>query len=215
MSYILDAIKKSEAERGHGSIPSLQTVHSSSLNYKTDDKQIWPYFLIGLLLLNFAALIFYFTNNSSNTVAQIEAVQTKEPTLAKPEPIQDRQVITTAVIQRKPAETPKTVFMETKSDPQPIATQTSIVQPIADREVLAIEDLSQNIKQHIPSMNFTGHVYSSSAIQRSLIINGSFMEEGDALSNDVILTEITNKGAIFDYQGTLFEVNVLTGWNIN
>ena len=212
MSYILDAIKKSEAERGHGSIPSLQTVHSSSLNYKTESKQLWPYVIIGLLLLNSAGLIFYFTNN---TAAQIEPIHTKAPMLAKTEPKQDRQVTTTPVIQRQAAEIPKTVFTETKAEPQPIATQTSIVQPVADREVLAIEDLSQNIKQHVPAMNFTGHVYSSSAIQRSLIINGSFMEEGDALSNDVTLTEITNKGAIFDYQGTLFEVNVLTGWNIN
>ena len=33
MSYILDALKKSEQERGHGSIPGVQTVHSSSINY--------------------------------------------------------------------------------------------------------------------------------------------------------------------------------------
>ena len=215
MSYILDAIKKSEAERGHGSIPSLQTVHSSSLNYKTDDKQIWPYVIIGLLLLNSAGLIFYFTNNTNNTVVQIGPDHTQAPTPVKTELKQDRQAALTPTSQMEPAKIPITVFTEPKTESQSIAAQSSIFQPVSDRDVFAIEDLPHNIKQHIPAMNFTGHVYSSSAIQRSLIINGSFMEEGDALSNDVTLTEITNKGAIFDYQGTLFKVNVLTGWNIN
>ena len=215
MSYILDAIKKSEAERGQGSIPSLQTVHSSSQNYKTENKQLWPYALIGLLLLNSAGLIFYFTNNTNNTVAQIEPIHTQSPTLARTVLRQDRQAAITPGFQREPAERPKTVFTEPRTTPQPITVQPSLIQPVADRDVFAIEDLPQDIKQHIPAMNFTGHVFSSSAIQRSLIINGSFMEEGDALNNDVTLTEITNKGAVFDYEGTLFEVNVLTGWNIN
>ena len=65
MSYILDAIKKSEAERGHGAIPSIQTVHSSSLNYKTDNKQIWPYIIITLLLLNIISLAIYFFYNEN------------------------------------------------------------------------------------------------------------------------------------------------------
>lgn len=216
MSYILDAIKKSDAERGHGSIPGLQTVHSSSLNYKTGDRQIWPYILIGLLLLNFAGLILYFTRTdnsvtipvaSSNHTDNTQTLTYVEPTKSQPTPTQTiNRPTTTAITQQS---------NNTSAEPATTEPTVEIEQTQANNEVLDIEDLPGDIKQHIPSMIFTGHVYSSSVIQRSIIINDSFMEEGDALNNDVTLAEITSKGAVFDYQGILFEVNILTGWNVN
>lgn len=59
MSYILDALKKSENERGQGNIPGVQTVHSSSINYHQQKNVIWPYILIAAILIN-AAVIAYF-----------------------------------------------------------------------------------------------------------------------------------------------------------
>jgi hypothetical protein len=41
------------------------------------------------------------------------------------------------------------------------------------------------------------------------------MEEGDLVTNDLILSEITSDGAIFDFQGYRFSANVLSGWDIN
>ena len=220
MSYILDAIKKSEAERGHGSIPGLQTVHSSSLSYKTDNKQLWPYVIIGLLLLNFAGLIFYYT--SSNTVDISEASTSDAQTVVYTEPFRQQPSTTKAVIRSNPAiqqiSTPVSdpVIDEPQIETQAAnnAQQVSAQSPVIN-EVVDIEDLPANIKQYIPPMRFTGHVYSSSPLQRSIIINGSFMEEGESVGNDVILAEITRRGAIFNYEDILFEVNILTGWNVN
>ena len=214
MSYILDAIKKSDAERGHGSIPGLQTVHSSSLNYKTGDRQIWPYILIGLLLLNFAGLILYFTRTNNSEMAPVASSNHTDntQTLTYVEPTKP-QLTPTQTINRPVAITQQA--NNSLADPVTTEQRVEIEQIQTNNEVFDIEDLSRDTKQHIPPMNFTGHVYSSSAIQRSIIINGNFMEEGDALNNDVTLTEITSRGAVFDYQGILFEVNVLTGWNVN
>lgn len=198
MSYILDAIKKSEAERGHGSIPNLQTVHSSSLSYKTDSKQIWPYILIGLLLLNTAGLVYYFTN-TNNT----ENIQT----LAFTAPTQQQHSTTQAIIRPVP-----TIENIVESQSVNVSQQETRQAPVFN-EVLHIEDLPSHIKQRIPTLDFTGHVYSSSPILRSIIINGSFKEEGDAINHEFTLSEITPKGAIFEYQGTLFEVSIITGWD--
>lgn len=66
MSYILDALKKSEQERGHGNIPDVQTVHSSGLNYRNEKKSYWPYILIVAVLLNLLAIV-YFTINKEST----------------------------------------------------------------------------------------------------------------------------------------------------
>jgi hypothetical protein len=39
------------------------------------------------------------------------------------------------------------------------------------------------------------------------------MEEGSQVTNELILTEITSDGAVFDFQGYRFSTNVLSGWN--
>ena len=62
MSYILDALKKSEQERGHGNVPDVQTVHSSSLNYRNDKKAYWPYILIVAVILNLLAISYFIVN---------------------------------------------------------------------------------------------------------------------------------------------------------
>ena len=52
MSYILDALKKSEQDRGKGAVPGVQTVHSSSLNYHQEKRSVWPWFLAVLVAIN-------------------------------------------------------------------------------------------------------------------------------------------------------------------
>jgi hypothetical protein len=64
MSYILDALKKSEQQRGHGNIPDVQTVHSAGLNYRSEKKALWPYILVAAVLLNFAAIVYFIYDRS-------------------------------------------------------------------------------------------------------------------------------------------------------
>jgi len=59
MSYILDALKKSEQERGHGNVPGVQTIHSASVSYRDEKRSWWPYILITAVLLNIAVIIFF------------------------------------------------------------------------------------------------------------------------------------------------------------
>ena len=59
MSYILDALKKSEQERGHGTAPGIQTTHSSSLNYYSNKSHWWPYALVFVIAINLAALLYF------------------------------------------------------------------------------------------------------------------------------------------------------------
>jgi general secretion pathway protein B len=59
MSYILDALKKSEQERGHGNVPGVQTIHSSSINYRKDSKPVWPYILIIAIIVNIAVIVYF------------------------------------------------------------------------------------------------------------------------------------------------------------
>lgn len=107
MSYILDALKKSEQERGRGNIPGVQTVHSSSINY-TSKKTVWPYFLIAAVLLNLAAILYFIldrenpaaTDNNEQQPVSIKAVGETQPQM------QNTRVNATAEQVSPPVETP-------------------------------------------------------------------------------------------------------------
>ena len=59
MSYILDALKKSEQERGHGSAPSVQTLHTSGISYHSSKTHLWPYLLLAAIVINLGALMYF------------------------------------------------------------------------------------------------------------------------------------------------------------
>jgi hypothetical protein len=58
MSYILDALKKSEEERQRGEIPGLQTVQTNPAS-KPQRKSYWPYVLMTALLLNAGIVLWW------------------------------------------------------------------------------------------------------------------------------------------------------------
>ena len=223
MSYILDALKKSEQERGHGSAPSVQTLHATGSHYHASKTHLWPYILLAAIVVNLAALLYFMladsdadpsaqTRHMSPVTAQIEP-ETPPVTVAledvdppKPEPAEDivyRPVLMPASTRAIAKETEKPA--EFVSAPVQVSTPKAVV-PQRD-------ELPADIQQHIPIMEFSAHVYSSNPLHRSIVINGRFMEEGDMFASDLLLSEITPKGAIFAYQGQLFHQNVVSAWN--
>ena len=71
------------------------------------------------------------------------------------------------------------------------------------------------IQQAVPDMVFAGHVYSSQPAQRSVIINGASMNEGDRVIQALRVEQITRDGVIFNYQGQLFRVEILQDWSFD
>jgi len=84
MSYILDALKKSEQERGHGNVPGVQTIHSASVSYRDEKRSWWPYILITAVLLNIAVIIFF-------NIDRFETQQTSPVTANQPsQPLEEK-----------------------------------------------------------------------------------------------------------------------------
>jgi len=222
MSYILDALKKSEQERGHGSAPSVQTLHSSSLNYHSNKTQLWPYFLLAAIVINLAALFYFII-----TKTDVETTAQEQPGIAKTEPVLSgttqtarNMVVSTAThtpdqtesIVYKPVSMPGTGRKTVIASTQAAVIETRQLQDTRNT-VLEMDELPYDVLQHIPTLEFSAHVYSSNPLQRSIVINGRFMEEGDWLAENLFLSEITPDGAIFDFQGQLFHQGVVSAWN--
>jgi len=243
MSYILDALKKSEQQRGHGNIPDVQTVHSSSLNYQSDKKIYWPYILLFAVLLNLLAIIYFIFDKEENSeihtkTQQNEALESETPVLnaadnlhpvITPDDKKQENTVTQAVNsniehqeKNKQSEETSTVIAPTttKSSEDGAGMSSNKPENIAVKNqaqgvgstILEYYDLPESIKQQIPAIIISAHVYSSNPLQRSIVINNNFMEEGDYVIDDLILYEITTDGAIFNNKGTLFHYGVVSTW---
>lgn len=225
MSYILDALKKSEQERGHGSVPGVQTIHSSSLNYHNEKKSIWPVLLFTLVFINIAVLVYFIFTKQPEIITTSQQLATNDNVT---------QAIKVADSLNTQHETPAQPIALTSADKSasPYQATTKNEDIVHDEisstssnkhaknieqytDTISLHDLPQNVRQHIPAMEFSAHIYSTNASRRSLMINGRFMEEGDSVANDLVLSEITSDGAIFDFQGHRFRASVLSGWDIN
>jgi len=228
MSYILDALKKSEQERGHGNIPDVQTVHSSSLSYRSEKKAYWPYVLITAVLLNLIAIVYFIVDKENpeetadTTQAAIIASHTtveNEPAVKEITAAEIPVAISSAHENKTVAEAtplPEEKTIETKTRP---AKKTETVASVQEEpatneptEIIDFYELPEAIKQDLPSIVISAHVYSTNPLQRSIVINNNFMEEGEYVLDGLILYEITPNGAIFNYKGTLFNYGVVSGW---
>ena len=231
MSYILDALKKSEQQRGHGKIPDVQTMHSSSLNYRDEKKAYWPYILIAAILLNLIVIVYFIIDKDSEKVTTV-AENTREKTAIEdeitlrptPTTVLDKEINniessenipkktkTNINIQIKPSQpTPaqKVSSSEIKKASPPVVTPQENVQ----EDMVEYYDLSESLQRQIPTITVSAHIYSNNPIQRSIVINNSFLEEGDYVLDNLILIEITADGAIFNYEGTQFHYGVVSGW---
>ena len=228
MSYILDALKKSEQERGHGSAPGVQTLHSSSLHYHSNKTQLWPYFLLAAIGINLAALLYFIlakTDDADATVQEQKNIQqqviveTKPVISGKTQTGTDKNVPAAAhasdqadSIVYKPVSMPETGRKTVIASTQSAVLETRQLQHNRNT-VLEMDELPFDVLQQIPVLEYSAHVYSSNPLQRSIVINGRFMEEGDRLAGDLFLNEITPDGAIFDFQGQLFHQGVVSAWN--
>ncbi len=240
MSYILDALKKSEQQRAHGAIPNVQTVHTSSLNYRDEKKAYWPYILIIAVILNLTAIVYFIIdkdNISENDIlsvqdtaidnnAEIPITATDTETVA-PAVVPEKQTINTtstnteiepekALVQATAEPIKKktnAVNNNENTAPRPIPNTTVNKRPLqAQKNIIDFYDLPDSIQQQLPTILVSAHVYSSNPLQRSIVINNNFMEEGEYVIDDLILHEITAEGAIFDYGDTRFHYNVVSGW---
>lgn len=231
MSYILDALKKSEQERGHGSVPGVQTVHSSSINYGNEKKSYWPYLLIVAVLLNFAAIIYFIYDKDRVLQKEIAETQEKDIVTSKQPLTYPDEIAVSPAVSKKEISAKKTSLADSSQSAAAAAEVTTEEAipvdsnqmenndtPVAkhsnagSKDIVDFYDLPESIQQQLPAIIISAHVYSSNPQQRSIVVNNNFMEEGEYVIDDLVLFEITPDGAVFDYKDTRFHYGVVRSW---
>jgi general secretion pathway protein B len=200
MSYILDALNKSEEEKQQHRTPSLNTIHQKP-NRKRTQNRSWTAILSLLILMNLVGLmiwLFFFSGSSSR------------PTLSRTQPDVSSSPVSTAPSRRTPSSVAPSVtppeLTSSKSGRAQISPSVSLEKPL---ESAAVPDL---INQEIAAIRFSSHIYASDADLRMVVINGQPLRENARFGSALELSQITEDGVIIQYQDHSIAVSVLSQW---
>lgn len=75
-----------------------------------------------------------------------------------------------------------------------------------DREIRDLSQLPEIIRKELPGISINGHIYSDNPSTRIVNINGIVVREGESISDNLRVEEITVSGVILTYRGHRFLV---------
>jgi len=234
MSYILDALKKADAEREQGRVPGL---HTPMANLEADLPPLggrppaWVMGLGAVLVLAALGSAWWWTRPVATTPVTPTApipTQAPSPSLAAvPTPLSARSVSATPVTpsparaqaaaptpqteMRSPVVTPpQTVSPAPAATPAKPSTRAPIhVDPATttSTQVPNLAELPEDVRRSLPALTVSGAMYSDQPASRMLLINNRVFHEGDQPVAGLVLEEIRLKSAVFRYRGTRYAVS--------
>jgi general secretion pathway protein B len=227
MSYILDALKKSDQERQQGASPNLHATHGPLIGLRRESSSLFQqqaFWLIsgGVVLFCIIFGIFYFRQHSffsdqdstKPTVKPIDAaiLSPSPETPATPPQLQaDQGTEKNKLTSSRPAiiENDKVVLSiaADKDTSEPSAGATPEAAQLSAPLLPFVEDLPDALRVKIPPLKFAGHTYAQKPSQRIIIINDKILREGDMIAApNTFLKEITWEGVTIESNNILFRV---------
>ncbi len=222
MSYILDALKKSEQERARqmNQAMSLQDSTSISLAAETPFRSINRILLSVALVTVITGLLYGLTLLSGKS-APVPVENTPQVTALADditpaaETVTLRQAPPVAAVTPAVGATPVPLQQTPVSTPSP-APETAIdselreTAPRAGVETRSLPPLAS--LRRIPQLMITSHIYSPVPEKRTVSMNNREWNEGDLIAPGIILKEITPGGILLDVDGWPLQVGRSKGW---
>lgn len=220
MSFILDALRKSELERQRQSGPSI-----AELPVARDDRRMpWALPAIGVLLAVNAGVLLYFMLRADKP-AVVAAVTTTAPIAAAPAPIAPVAAAPAAPLP-VPAETPPANELTLADEGATIAAGmpgASSPPPAPDPTLLpnasvtyapgpaagnppSIDQLPAQATAGLPELSVDLHIYTDDPAKRVVFINGRRYQRGAVLAEGPTVEEINRDGVILSYHGQRFQL---------
>lgn len=75
-----------------------------------------------------------------------------------------------------------------------------------------VDELPEDVRNNLPAMTFSFHVFSSTPQQRTIIINNRRLREGEEVSAGLTLQQITEDGVVLLFEQHRIHISVLSGW---
>ena len=201
MSLILEALRKSEAERRRGELPALALELPPAQARASGHRG--PWLAAPLLLLIAAAAVFWATQRPTTSPSP-DAPPADPPAAAldPPRPLRTLPVPAPAPTTGLPALPPAPAPVREQAPSPAAATSTTaaVAQPIADIAPIPLADLTAGERRALPPLDLSMHLWSEDPARRFVIVDGRRLGEGDRAGNAVV-ERIDPEGAILVADG--------------
>lgn len=221
MSFILDALRKSEIERQRQSGPSI-----AEIPVARDDRRL-PVALVAigvLLAVNVGVLLFFLLRDSGTrepaTAVPEAATSAPPPVAALPLPVAPAPAIDPAMPGLPPGGTgepgvfyPSQVFAEPTMAPDPPdptllpgASSAAFGGSVTygDEPPRPLESLPTELSAGLPELTVDLHIFTDDIARRAVFINGRRYTQGATLTEGPRVEEITRDGAVLNFRGRRF-----------
>ncbi len=199
MSFILDALRKSETERQQSAVPSISDVPAVVHRTRVPT---WTVGIIATLSAGILLLGWAWWQNTNVGEAEVADVRPSGLQLQNQGVSRSatsgavRNLAREPVAAVPPALQPASASPATQFAPEP-RTSTMVIGPPTMMElIVAGTDL--------PELSLELHVYSATASERFVRINSASYREGEVLTDGPRVLSITTEGVILAYRGQSF-----------
>jgi general secretion pathway protein B len=202
MSYILEALKKAQAERQLGNAPTIHapTLHTAPVKLPSAKKTGALAAGIGVVVLAVAGW-FIWSQRAPAPVAIPATASVPAPVAAPapaPAPAPAVVVQPAPVIVAQPAPRPRKAPVVVVPAPVPAQDEDTI---------RYAKDLPPQVQQTLPRVTFGGYMYSDNAADRLVLVDKTLRHEGEEIAPGLMLEKLLPKGAVLNYRGTRYRVS--------
>lgn len=224
MSLILEALRKSEAQRRRGQTPDLHAELPPVLVQRRAPIPAWAWLLLASAILLLAIWLTRAPGPARTASLQATEAGTtadRETTTAPDLPAVPRLLPSAAAAGATPTPAPALPAQPAQptppaaAAPQPVATMpqpeaVSITPavvaalPIATTasDILQLSDLSATERKSLPPLKLSMHLWNDDPARRFVILDGNRLVEGDRVGvGDAVVAAITADGVLLDWNG--------------
>ena len=194
MSYILDALRRADAERQQGGVPGLHTPPSSQAAAPAPQspRLLWGGAAVLLLILS-GALGWWWTRPAVVVVNAVASPATAlvippAPAAAAPLPI----VVSAAPV----------------AAAVPAAAPASAALPLPVPKSVPLQQLASDLRRELPPLVVGGSVWSDSAASRFVILDGQVLREGESVAPGLVLERIQPKAVLLRWRDMRVEITL-------
>ena len=227
MSYILDALRKADAERARGSVPGLHAQPAAGADGAEAAPRRRP--LRGVALAALAGLL-----AALGWWAGRESAPSPVPSPVAMAPAATQAPVATASVPPLPASQPPATpplqlatappvaevaparSLITLPVPAPApsvsasgaAVAPSVVasaSPPTPSRLPLLAEMPADMRGQLPALTMGGSVYSDRPASRFVMINGQLLREGDTVAPGLVLESLRPKSAVLVFRGQRFE----------
>lgn len=233
MSYILDALRRADAEREQGQAPGVHTRHTLAAPASRSTarqprrggvpKAVAVAGALGVLAAVALAAWLWARDtgptaspptDSGSAVIPAPTPADRPPTTAAIAPATEppHRVAAPppilAPLVAPVASPPPAAPASASAAPARAAAGAPVAQPGVPPAILAFTDLTAEQRAALPPVNVTGSTYSERAALRTLIVNGQVLQEGDEIAPGLRLEAIEKQSAVLNHRGLRYRVGL-------